>query len=284
MNVKCRALVAVCLSLGLATVAVAASKQPIKKLTQDPGVPPVELFDAIEQGLVETTVIAKDSHQASVFVTNKSDAPVSIQFPQAVAAVQVLKQLGFGQRGMGNGQGGNNGQAGGGGMSQSVGGGMQQGNMGNQMGQGGANGNMLGNGFQNGNGPLFSVPPLKTVQVPLTTVCLAHGKPEPWARLKYKLVKLEDYSNDPVLHETLKLFVSGATDTETAQAAVWHLTDKMSWDDLRNKQIDRLSLDPVPFFSEGKVDAARELVHQAQAKVNEAPRQTQAQAVSRRPE
>ncbi|HEY3964565.1 MAG TPA: hypothetical protein VGM05_08465 [Planctomycetaceae bacterium] len=273
MNVKCQ-FVAVCLSLGLATSAVAASKLPIKKLTQDPKIPPVELFDAIEQGLVETTVIAKNSHEANVFVTNKSAATVSIQFPKAVAAVQVLKQLGFGQppNGRGNGGVGNNGP--GGAQSQPVAGG-QVGANGNQNGPG-ANMNTIGNGFPNGNGNgVFSVPPQKTVQVPLMTVCLAHGKPEPRARQKYQLVKLETYSSDPVLHETIQLFVSGATDAETAQAAVWHLTDKMSWDDLHAKQIDRLSLDPVPYFGEGKVDAAKELIQQAQDKVKETPRKVE---------
>jgi hypothetical protein len=274
MNVKCKSFVAVCLSLGVATVAVAASRQSVKKPPQDPNIPAVELFDAIEQGLVETSVIAKNSHEASVFVTNKSDAAVTVQFPKAVVAVQVLKQR-FAQR-IG-GPGGNNGP-GGTGQAQPIGGGQQL-MGGNQNGQGAGFNN--GNGV-NMNGPIFSVPSQATVQVPLTTVCLAHGKPEPRARLKYQLVKLEDYSNDPVLHETLKLFASGASDLQTAQAAAWHLTDNMSWDELRDKQIERLIFEPVPFFGEGKVDAARDLVGQARAKAKEMPRSVQ--TASRRPE
>ncbi|MBI3865808.1 MAG: hypothetical protein HY290_28375 [Planctomycetia bacterium] len=287
MNVKCRFVVAVCLSLGLATSAVAASKQPIRKLTHDPNVPAVELFDAMEKGLVETTVIAKNSHEASVFVTNKSDAPVSVQFPKAVVAVQVLKQLGFPQRnnGIGNGPGGG-GNGPGGGQSQSIGGGAGQG-MG--MGQNQGMQNNGGNGFQGGNGNgigfgVFSVPSQKTVQLPLTTVCLAHGKPEPRARMKYRLVKLEDYSNDPVLHETLKLFVAGAADTETAQAAVWHLTDKMSWDDLHNKQIDRIGHEPLPYFGDGKVAAARDLIDKAKGNVKDQGTERKVETAARRPE
>ena len=56
----------------------------------------------------------------------------------------------------------------------------------------------------------------------------------------------------------------------------------MSWDDLRAKQIDRLSLDPVPYFGEGKVDAARELIKQAQEKAKDTPRKVE--TASRRPE
>src|SRR5437868_6908844 len=174
MNVRSRCFIAACLATFLASsLAVAASKQSLKKLKHDPKVPAVELFDAIEQGLVETTVIAKSSHEANVFVTNKSDAPVSVRIPKAVVATQVLKQLfgpgGGGATGNGRQPGGN---AGGGG-AQPIGGGMQGGQ--NQMGNNGMNGlgngqgngfgNGMGNGFQNvagGNG-FFSVPAQKTV-------------------------------------------------------------------------------------------------------------------------
>jgi hypothetical protein len=290
MNVKSRPFVAACLVLSFTTVAVAGSKQPIKKLKYDASIPQVELFDAIEQGLVETTVIAKNSHEAHVFVTNKSDAPVSIVVPKAVVATQVLKQMFGPSRGGNAGNGQQQGGNMGGGAAQSIGGGMGNGqNQGNNVGMmnGQGNnpfGNGNGNGFQNvpqnapGNG-FFSVPAHKTVQVPLTTVCLAQGKPDPRQRMKYQLVKLEDYSSDPVLHETLKLFAAGATDTETAQAAVWHLTDKMSWSDLKAKQIDRIGLDPVPYFNEKQVDAAENLVEQAREKAKDRPRN--AETVSR---
>lgn len=284
MNVNFRCLIAACLSVSLATVflapALAASKQPIKKLKHDASIPSVELFDAMEQGVVETTVIARNSHEANLFVTNKSDAPVSIQLPSAVVATQVLKQF-FPQRGGNNGIGQQAGGTSGGGGAQPVGGGMMGG--GNQ-GQGANNGAMNGNGngfgnngVGNGNG-FFSVPPQKTVQVSLNTVCLAHGKPDPRQRMTYRLVKLEDFSNDPVLHETLKLFASGATETETAQAAVWHLTDKMSWNDLKAKQIERIGLDPVPYFNEKHVEAAEKLVEQARVKAKDSPRKTETAA------
>src|SRR5579863_7322291 len=285
MKLKSRCFIAACLAVSLSTTAVAASKQPLKKLKHDANIPAVELFDAIEQGLVETTVIAKNSHEANIFVTNKSDAAVSIQLPQAVVATQVLKQIfgpprGGNTVGPGQQQGGNFG----GGAAQPVGGGMGNGqNQGNNVGmtngQGNAFGNGNGNGFQNvrGNG-FFSIPAQKTVQVPLTTVCLAHGKPDPRQRMKYQLVKLEDYSNDPVLHETLKLFASGATETETAQAAVWHLTDKMSWSDLKAKQIDRIGLDPVPYFNEKQVDAAARIVEQARESAKNSPRKAETAA------
>jgi hypothetical protein len=281
MYVKSRCFVAASLAISLAsslttpvvTPAVAASKPPIKKLKHDASVPFVDLFDAIEQGVVETTVIARSSNEANVFVTNKSDAAVSIQFPRAVVAVQVLKQF-LPQRG---GPAGNGQQPGGsgGGAAQPLGGGMLGGGNPGQ----GANNGVIGNGFQKGPGNgFFSVPPQKTVQVPLKTVCLSHGKPDPRQRMKYQLVKLEDYSSDPVLHETLKLFASGETETETAQAAVWHLTDKMSWTDLKSKQIERIGLEPVPYFDEKKVEAAEKLVDQARERAKSLPRRAETAA------
>jgi hypothetical protein len=81
-----------------------------------------------------------------------------------------------------------------------------------------------------------------------------------------------------VLHETLKLFASGASETETAQAAVWHLTDKMSWSDLKAKQIERIGLDPVPYFNEKQVDAAEKLVELAREKAKETPRKSETAA------
>ncbi len=265
--------VAVCLSVSLAA-SVAVAKTPIKKLKYDPSVPPVGLFDAIEAGTVETSVIARNPHEATLFVTNKSDAPVSVKMPQAVVAVQVLKQQLFGQN-----RGGNLGQgmAGGGmmGGAQTLGAGMQNGQgvpggMNNFQANGNNGlGNGNGNGFNNnGIGPgFFSVPPQKTVQVPLQAVCLQHGKPDPRPKMTYKLVKLEDYTNDPALQETLKRFTAGETDLQTAQAAVWHLTDKMSWNELREKQVERVGLEPVSYFSDKQMDDAQALIEQVREKV-----------------
>src|SRR4029079_13538270 len=135
-----------------------AAKQPIKKLSLDPGAPVVDLFDAIEEGTLETTVIATNSHEDNLFVTNHSSAPLSVKIPQAVVAVQVLKQF-FpqGQR-IGN-QGPGNQMGNGTGQGQPISGGAQ-------------NGNGNPNGFQNNgpgmnNGPgggIFSVASHKTVQ------------------------------------------------------------------------------------------------------------------------
>ena len=274
MKVKCcRLFVAFGLSICLASSSFGAPKSKSKKLARDPQAPAVEFFDAVEKGTIESTVIAKDAHAATVFITNKSNTAVNVQFPQVVIAAPVMKQI-FGQGRAGGAPGQGNGMGGGG--TQTIGGGMMQGQ--NGMGMGMGNGQQ-GAGMMNGQGAgifnvpspngnlnnrgVFSVPSQKTVQVSLTTVCLSHGLPDPRPKLKYQLVKFEDYSKDRVLHATLKSLVAGETSLEAAQAAAWHLTDNLSWDDLQNKQIEHLAGDSTPFFSEGTVDHARRLIQYA---------------------
>ena len=160
---------------------------------------------------------------------------------------------------MGGGMGGG-GQAGGGGLGGMGGGGMGGGGMG-----GGGMGGM------GGGGGFFSIPPEKVAQVPLNTVCLEHGKADPNPRMHYKLVKAEEYTVDPELRELLLLVASGKFDKKSLQAAAWHLTDKMSWDDLAKKSSRRAvgGLPPVYFFSRDEIIAARQIVAQVKTLVRE---------------
>jgi len=278
-----------CVSVCLAAAAISAPKKPAKTAKPSAEIPTVDLFEAIEKGSVEASVIPRDAHAATVFLTNRTDAPISVKFPKAVAAVQILKQLPPGgglTRVAGNAGGPNNGQPGG--AAQPLGGGpagqgngnpigfLNQGNNGIMNG----NNNNVGNGFPNlRNNGIFSIAPEKTVQVPLKTVCLAHGLPQPRPRMRYELVKLEDYSRDQVLHETLKAFVGGAVDIETAQAAAWHLTDNMSWGELKSKLSDQLgAVEPTPFFDQDKVDAAAALISRVREQVQERTQESETAA------
>jgi hypothetical protein len=119
-------------------------------------------------------------------------------------------------------------------------------------------------------GGFFSIPPEKTVQIPMTAVCLNHGKPEPKPKMTYRLIKLEEYTSDPVLQELLEMVGSGKLDPAAAQAATWNLTDKMSWDKLAAKVVERVGGVPDdPYFSESELAAARQLVVQAQARARD---------------
>ncbi len=254
-------LIASCLVIGAAaTVFIAAVKRPIKNPTYDPSLPAVDLFDGVEQGLFEVTLIPKNSFGGNVFIENKTKKPLSVKIPQAAAAVQVLKQAGFGAGGMGMGGGGGaRGQGGAAGGGQSMGG-----MMGGGMGMMGGGMGMMGGGMG-----MMSIPPEKVVQVPMKSVCLNHGKAEPRPKMIYQLVKLETYTQDPVLQEFLKGYVAGEVDPQAAQAAAWHITDKMSWQQLADKNIEQIGSLPEPYFTPDQLIAAQQLVSRAQARARD---------------
>ena len=138
-------------------------------------------------------------------------------------------------------------------------------------------------------GGFFSVPPEKTVQFPGTTVCLNHGKAEPKPKMTYRLVKLEDFTSDKVLQEVLEAVGTGKFDDQkqAAQAATWFLTDKMSWEKLADKKIERVGgAEDDPYFSQDDMMAARQIVAQAQsqAKKREANNSESAPVKNRVPE
>jgi len=222
----------------------AGVQRPIKKLSVDPSAEKIGLFEGMKNGSLEVKLIQKNSLKGNMLVTNKTKKPLTVELPEAFVGVQVLKQGGFfgnnqqqgQQNGIGNGSGGG---------AQSTGGGSQQSN------------NQSGNNF-------FSVPSKKTVLVPYTSVCLEHGKPEPRVRMNYRPIPVEQFSDDAVLHSLLKLVARGRIDPKTAQAAAWHLSDKMSWKKLVTKQIKHLGgKPPTRYFTSRQIQKAKQLVDKA---------------------
>lgn len=243
-------------SISAAILISAAHRHPIRKPTYDPSVPAVELFDAVDRELVDVSVIARSANNANLFITNRSAEPVSVKLPTVVGAVQVLRQLApLPQNNLaGNGPAGGNGQ--GNGQAQPVGGGVQ--NRGQT------------NGFWNvrgGNGgPLFSIPSGRTVQLPLKTVCLAYGLPDPHPKLQYRLVRIDEISDSSDLQKALTRYVAGEIDTQTAQAAAWHIKDGMSWKALAEKRVGQIAgFAGDPLFTEEELDDARHLVEAIRA-------------------
>ncbi|MCH2611542.1 MAG: hypothetical protein MK006_10795 [Pirellulales bacterium] len=86
---------------------------------------------------------------------------------------------------------------------------------------------MMG-GFQN-------IDPGKVNRFKCTTVCLEHGKKEPHARAKYDIVPLNEFTNDKNVAEICYMLGFSGINQNAAQAAAWHFTDKMSWEELANK-------------------------------------------------
>ncbi len=238
-----------------------ANKKPIRNPKFDPSGEPVEFFAAIEAGQIEAKLIPKNALGGNVLIENKTDKPLNVKVPEAAVGVPMNFQFGGGaQGGFGGGQqGGLGGQQGGQQQQQGggIGGGQQQGGFGGGQ-QGG------------GGGGFFSVPPERVVSLPFNSVCLEHGKPEPTPSSRYKLVPVEQVSQDPVLYELLTVVGTGKVDSQAAQAAAWHLTDKMSFQQLAAKAMTHLGGQaPTPYFSQAQLQGAQQLLALSTQKAEE---------------
>lgn len=256
-------------------------KRPITKPKFIPSAEKVELFAGMKKGQLAVKVIPRNAKGGKILVENKTSKPLTVQLPKAIVGVQVLKQVappggaggaggGLGGGLGGGGYGGGNGGYGGGmmGGSQPFGGGMgMMGGMGmGGMGMGGMGMGGMGMGGMGMGGGFFSVPPERVVSVPYHSVCLAHGKPEPSPKATYRLMKVEDYTKDKTLQELITLVGTRRINQKVAQAAAWHLTDKMSWRQLAMKRVEQLGgLPPVPYFARGHIYGAQSLVARATA-------------------
>lgn len=250
---------------GISADAKKEKKKIIPAVKLDTSAEHIDVFEGIEQGLLEVKMIPKDSLGGNMLIENKGDKPLNVDFPAAFVGRQVLKQ--FGQQGGGGGFGG--GQQGGLGGGQGGGGQAQGGGLGG--GQQGGGGGFGGGGQQGGGGGggFFSIPPDRIVRVSYRSVCLEHGKTEPAPRMHYTIAKVQDFRDDPVLEEVLKMVASGQLDEQSAQAATWHVTDKMSWEQLAAKSIPHIGRPATPYFTPQQIARAQSIFSTAVAHVNE---------------
>ena len=252
---------AAALLLGIANGRSAMAKKPLTKLSLDPAAETVAFFDGIEKGVLEAQVIPKNAQQGTVLLENKTDKPLTVQLPDSFVGVHVLKQ--YGGAGGGGGYGGDSGGGlGDGGGGQAFGGGFG--------GLGGGGLGTFGIGGAGGAG-FFSIPAEAVVKLPYPSVCLQHGKAEPKPKMRYRLVKVEDFTKDPALSQLIQMVAAGRIHPQVAQAAAWNLSNKMSWSELAAKRVRRLGgLSPKPYFSRGQLLAAQQLVAEAIGRAKQA--------------
>ncbi|MEM9185440.1 MAG: hypothetical protein AAGB00_02980 [Planctomycetota bacterium] len=214
----------------------------------------INLFDAVEQGVVEMKFIAKSDRRARVILANKTSKQVNLQLPEAFAGVPVLGQ-GFG--GGGRGGGGGFGAGGGGG---------------NQAGGGGFGG---GGGGIGGGGGQFSIPPEKTSKIDVAMVCLDHGKKDPSSSKPYEMVPANKYVTRPAVLELLKAYGRGELDHAAAQAAVWALNNDMTWAQLAAKQSGTArDFNRAPYFTKAQLQAAMAYAKEANRRAEAAAKPT----------
>ena len=188
------------------------------------------MFDGINAGQLEVKMIPRSSKQANLLIRNRTGQPLNVRLPQGFVGVPVLAQIG----GLGGG---------GGGGGQGMGGGGMMGGMGGM-----------------GGGGMFSVPAERIAQVPVHCVCLEHGKPEPRPTMTYEVKPVSSFTSDTRVHQLLRIFSQGQLDQKTAQAAAWHLTDNMSWDELAAEAHRHIGGGREPFFTPGELSQAQATV------------------------
>lgn len=256
------------LTAACATLMLAAAASPLfaDNSTSDPQAAGgfTDLFEAVEAGVLDFKFIAKSDREGRFIMTNKSGQQLNLQVPEAFAGVPVVGQ-GFGGGGGGFGGGGGGGLGGGGGGGQSLGGG------GGGLGGGGG----FGGG---GGGGQFSIPPEKTTRVDVPMLCLDHGKKDPSSSKPYELVPAVDHVERPEVIELLKAFGNGDLNHGAAQAAVWHLNNDVSWQELSSKLTGtRRDFNRSPYFSRAEIQAGM-------AYATEARRRAEIAAASRESE
>jgi hypothetical protein len=228
----------------------------------------VEMFSAISSGDIEVLIRTKDAADANLLLTNNSDRPLAIEMPATFSAVPVMRQFGGGGGNFGGGGGGQFGGGGGqfggglGGQSQGIGGGFGGGQGGGGFGGGrGGGGGGFGGG---GGGGVFNIPPGRSGRLQVKTVCLEEGKPDPRARIDYVVQPLENLNSDGKIAEMCRMLASDEIAQPVAQAAAWHVTDNLSWDELLVKnRIERMDRSFVRYFHPEHVRIAQMVVNVA---------------------
>jgi hypothetical protein len=233
----------------------------------------VDLFSALEAGQVQVRLIPKDSKECTVMVENKTDKPLRVKLPSAFVGVPVLAQFeggvagdgGFGRRGGGYGGGGWGG-------AQAFGGGW-----------GGGFGGMGGFGGIGGLGGMgWNIPPQKVATFKLPTVCLDYGKPDPRPQIPYQIKKIEEHTDNKVVHEIVRALAAGAVPQRIAQLAAWHVANGISWEELASQSYRHVSGVRTPLYSPAEIQAAMQLVSVAEKRVKQSEQSSDYQAASLR--
>ena len=93
----------------------------------------------------------------------------------------------------------------------------------------------MGGGMGGMGGGMMRIAPERRQKLEVTIVCLEHGRPDPNPRMAYRMMPLERFTNDGRVAAVCEALGRGQLTQKTAQAAAWHLTDGLTWEELANK-------------------------------------------------
>ncbi len=206
----------------------------------------VDLFEAIQAGAVQVTVIPQRAERVTLQFANQTDRPLSIEMPEGLAAAPILAQLPL----FPGGQNQNDVAAN---APQAVG--FPGPN------NGGNNNVGAGPGFPFPMNPgIFNVPAGRTIKVKAPAVCLEFGKRSPHSRIAYELKPIDSVNDRPEVVTVLSMIGRKEVDRRIGQLAIWHLANDVAWSELARLRNDRIDGMVAPQYSSREIADAKDLV------------------------
>ena len=119
-----------------------------------------------------------------------------------------------------------------------------------------------GGGFGGGGGGgVFNIPAGKDGKISVRTVCLEHGTPNPRPQIDYRVAPLEEVTSDPQIGEMCRMLANDEIAQPVAQAAAWHVTDGLSWQEMLVKnRVEKMGGYFERFFSPNDLLFAQQVV------------------------
>ena len=118
-------------------------------------------------------------------------------------------------------------------------------------------------------GPLFNIPPEKTGQVKVKSVCLQPERAQPNPRVAYDVKPLATVCSKPELYEVCRLLGDPNVNQKALQAAAWHYANGLSWEDLASKRMKNPGGPSPLYFTKSEVQEGKKLAEAAARKVQD---------------
>lgn len=182
------------------------------------GTDTVQILDAAKSGDLSVTVRGAGDSRVKFTIRNKTSKRLNVVIPPGLVAASSTGQGGF----------------------QSMGLGVPTSNLG---GFGAFRGNRPdAAGFRSmpttASAPEgLAISPGQTIEVPVPSVCLNFGMPTPTAKNVFDLKDVDSYSPDARVRRALKSLATLGTSQTVAQAAMWHVCNGMSYDQLARQDV-----------------------------------------------
>jgi len=205
----------------------------------------VELFDAMQGQQLEVRVIAHSFSLISVYARNATRQPLKVKLPSTFGAIPIHRRSAASPNVAGNQAGA---QRPGSPRSNRYDQGGSQG-LGGSMGDPGGEESLAGQPREgrsenedatqhdDGTGPFWLIPPGKIFRQQLPVFCLEFGRPDPSRHVPYRLCKLEEVNQRPIVRDLLKRFGRGDVDQRVAQLAAWQVANDVPWQALAKVQV-----------------------------------------------